>query len=320
MTNIRKCAIIGCGLVGATCAHSLTQSEIFSELVLIDQNRNKAEGDAMDLNDALPFLSPMRIYAGDWCDLADSSVIIIAAGANQKSGETRLDLVKKNTEMMRSVIKQIVKYNAEAILLVVTNPVDILTYVALKLSGFPASRVIGSGTVLDTARLKQLVGKRLRVDPRNVHTFVIGEHGDSELAVWSSANVSGIDLDEFCTLCGNCGDMECLYRIFEDVRDSAYKIISAKGATYYGIAEAVRHICETIVKGGDTIMPVSTLLNGQYGLDGLCLGIPSVVGRDGIKQTFEIPLDESEAKRLRESANTIKSILSSLNIEKSPVF
>ncbi len=319
MVNIRKCAVIGCGYVGASCAYSLLHSGIFSELVLIDVNESKAKGEAMDLTDALPYLSPATVYAGSYADTADCAVVIITAGANQKPGETRLDLVKRNSSIIRSVVTELVKYNTDGILLVVSNPVDILTYVTLKLSDLPPSRVIGSGTVLDTARLKQLVGEHLSVDPRNVHGFVIGEHGDSELAVWSSANASGIDLVKFCNICGKCEGMQNLYGLFGNVRDSAYRIIEAKGATYYGIAESVRRICEAIVRDEDSILPVSVLLTGEYDIENICLGIPSVVGRSGVKRTFEIPLNDYELKKLRDSADAVRAVISQLKPDAIPV-
>ena len=225
--NVRKCAIIGCGNVGATTAYALMKSGLFSEIVLIDSNKKKAEGEAMDLNHGLPFNSPSLIYAGDYPDIYDSYLIIITAGANQKEGETRLDLVKKNTAIFRSIIDNIVEYNKKAILLVVTNPVDVLTYVTLARSGYPASRVIGSGTVLDTARLKQLIGQSFEVDSRNVHSFIIGEHGDSELPVFSSANISGVDMEKYCDLSGK--KMTVLDSVYDDVKNSAYRIIEAKG-------------------------------------------------------------------------------------------
>ena len=197
MINIQKCAIIGCGFVGATVAYSLMKSEMFSEIVLIDIDKEKAEGEAADLNHGLPFIAPMEIYAGDYSDIADASIIIITAGANQKINETRLDLVKKNNKIFQTIIKNVTDYNHNGIIIVVTNPVDILTYATIAYSNFPKNKIIGSGTVLDTARLKYLMGRHLEIDPRNVHTFIIGEHGDSEVAVWSSANISGIDLDSY---------------------------------------------------------------------------------------------------------------------------
>lgn len=313
MLDQRKCAIIGCGNVGATTAFSLAQSKLFSELVLIDINQKRAIGEADDISHALPFISPMEIYAGDYSDLSDAKLIIITAGASQKPGETRTDLVKNNAKIFRSIVRNITIYNSAAIILVVTNPVDILTQVTLKLSGFPKHRVIGSGTVLDTSRLKYLVGRHLNVDPRNVHSFIIGEHGDSELAVWSSANVSGVDLDKFCESCHDHCSQRALRSIFDDVRTSAYRIIEAKGATYYAIAESVRRIVSAIMLDEKAILPLSTYLEGEYDIDGVCLGVPCVVGEGGIKQVLEIPLDESERAKLLASAKKIKAIASSLD-------
>lgn len=312
MLNLRKCAIIGCGNVGATTAYSLIQSGLYSELVLIDVNQQKANGEAMDLNHSLPFLQPMQVYAGSYQDLTDASMIIITAGANQKPGQTRIDLVRQNARIFSSIVGEIVKVNTEAILLIVTNPVDILTYVTLKQSGFPPERVIGSGTVLDTGRLKQLVGQHLGVDSRNVHSFIIGEHGDSELAVWSSANVSGIDLDEFCGNCVTGCRTERLYPLYEEVKNSAYRIIEAKGATYYAIAEAIKRIISAIVRDENTILPVSTYVNGHYGLNDICLGLPSVVGRGGVKEVLEIPLNEEEREKLMQSATALRRVLDEL--------
>lgn len=306
MLNLQKCAIIGCGNVGATCAYTLMHSGILSEIVLLDANAKKAEGEAMDLNHALPFLSPMRICAGTYEDLADCGIIIIAAGAGQTKGETRIDLLKKNRAILRTILDSIKPVNTEAILLLVSNPVDILTYIALDLSGFDPHRVIGSGTVLDTARLKFLVGRMLQVDSRNVHTFIIGEHGDSELPVWSSANVSGIDLYGFCKISGVPDYQNQLDRMFMEVRTSAYKIIENKGATYYAIAEAVLRIVDSIVRDQDSILPVSTLVEGHYGLSDICLGVPSVIGADGVKNVLDIPLSQAEYADLHTSAKALK--------------
>ncbi len=317
MLNERKCAIIGCGFVGATTAYTLMQSGMFSEMVLIDLDRKKAEGEAADLGHGLPFHAPMDIYAGDYSDLTDCFLIIITAGANQKPGETRIDLVRRNAAVFRSIVSQITKYNRDGILLVVTNPVDILTHITCKLSGFPPERVIGSGTVLDTARLKYLIGKRLGVDSRNVHSFIIGEHGDSELPVFSSANISGIDLGQFCDtgtqyrLCDAC-DPQSLYELFEDAKNSAYHIIESKGATYYAIAESVKRIVSAIVKDENTILPVSAHLDNYYGISDLCLGVPCVVGKSGIKNVLEIPLDDRELSLLRESAEKLRGIIDEL--------
>ena len=313
MLNMQKCAVIGCGNVGATCAYTLMQNGIFSEMVLIDVNKQKAEGEAMDLNHALPFLSPMKIYAGDYSALSDCGIVLIAAGANQLPGETRMDLLNKNTKILHSIIKEIKSVCTESIIIMVTNPVDILTFVALKDSGFDPSRVIGSGTVLDTARLKFLVGRMLQVDSRNVHTFIIGEHGDSELAVWSSANISGIDLPDFCRINGVRNYRKNLDSMFEEVRNSAYKIIENKGATYYAIAAAVERIVESIVRNEESILPVSTMVEGHYGLNDVCLGIPAIIGNTGVSSVLDIPLSDEEYSALHASANSLKEAIKKLD-------
>lgn len=309
--NRQKCAVIGCGFVGASIAFSLTESGMFSEMVLIDVNRNKAEGEAMDLSHGLPFASPMKIYAGDYNELKDCFLIIITAGTSQREGETRLDLVHRNVEIFKSIIPQITAVNNEAVILVVSNPVDILTYVTLKISGFPSNRVIGSGTVLDTARLKYLLGERLGVDSRSVHAFIIGEHGDSELAVWSGANVSGIDIEDFCTISGNnnCG---MIYNIYEDVKNSAYEVIAKKGATYYAIAMTVRRIVKAIIRNEHSVMPVSCYTDGHYGINDVCIGIPAIVGENGIEKVLDIPLSKEENEQLLLSVDTLKNVLSEI--------
>ena len=309
MVNIQKCAIIGCGFVGATTAFTLIEHGVFSELVLIDANNKKAEGEAMDLNHGIPFAKPVKVYAGNYDDLSDCSLIIIAAGANQKPGETRIDLVKKNTAILKSIIPEITRRNKECILLILSNPVDILTYITLKISGFPKNRVIGSGTVLDTARLKYLLAEHLSVDSRNVHAFIIGEHGDSELAVWSSANISGIDLKDFCGLCGKCTSMENIYNLYNNVRESAYKIIDSKGATYYAIAMATLRIVECIVRDEKSVIPVSTLVEGEYGINDVCMGLPSIVGKNGVERILEIPLNKNETENLLNSSREINEYI-----------
>lgn len=312
--NPRKAAIVGCGSVGASIAFRFLQQGLFSQLVLLDLSRDKAEGEAMDLRDGLPYGAAMEITAGGYDDLDDCALIVITAGVNQKPGETRLDLIGKNTEILRSVLKEITARAFGGILLVVSNPVDVLTYVAWKLSGYPRERVIGSGTVLDTGRLKQLLGAELQVDSRNIHAFIIGEHGDSELAVWSEANVSGLALEDFCRIRGKrlaAGDRERLYR---EVRDSAYEIIRRKGATYYGIAMAVGRIAESIVKNDHAVLPVSAVLEGQYGLDGLALSLPSIVGRKGLREILEIPLNREERQALEASAEQMREAIGSLKL------
>jgi len=311
--NKQKCAVIGCGFVGASIAFSLVQEEMFSELVLIDINQTKAEGEAMDLSHGLPFVHPMKIYAGTYADLADCFLIIITAGAGQRPGETRLELVRKNVEIFRDMIPQITAVTQDARLLIVSNPVDVMTYAAWKLSGYPPEHVIGSGTVLDTARLKYLLGAHLGVDSRSVHAFIIGEHGDSELAVWSSANISGVDLDSFCDICGAC-DGETLHRLYEDVRTSAYKVIEKKGATYYAIALAVTRIARAIVREEHSVLPVSAYVNGHYGVSDVYFGVPSIVGADGVEKVLDIPLDASEQQQLEHSVQTLKDVIAGLDL------
>lgn len=312
MINIQKAAVVGCGFVGSTIAYALMQKGTFSELVLLDANHAKAEGEAMDISHGLPFAHAMDIREGDYEDIADASVVIITAGANQKPGETRLDLVQKNAAIMRSIIREIKRVKCEGILLIVSNPVDILTQVALEESGFPKERVIGSGTVLDTARLKYLVSEKLKVDSRNVHAFIVGEHGDSELAVWSCANIYGIGLEDFAKMRGYSEFEKEKDEIYHAVRDSAYEIIERKGATYYGIGMAAARIAESIVRDSHTVAPVSVSLNGEYGLSGLCLSIPTVIGRDGAEQILEINFSEEENRKLRESADELKNVLAQL--------
>lgn len=263
----------------------------------------------MDLNHALPFLSPMRICAGTYEDLADCGIIIIAAGAGQAKGETRIDLLKKNRAILRTILDGIKPVNTEAILLLVSNPVDILTYIALDLSGFDPHRVIGSGTVLDTARLKFLVGRMLQVDSRNVHTFIIGEHGDSELAAWSSATVSGVPINTFCEMRGHFNHDEATERIAENVKNSAYEIIAKKKATYFGVAMAVRRICEAIIRDEKSILPVSNLMHGEFGISDISLSMPAIVGAHGVENRIPITLDEEETEKLQSSAGTLKKII-----------
>lgn len=314
MVDMNKCAVIGCGFVGASSAFSLVESGLFNEMVLIDVNKNKAEGEAMDLSHGLAFAKPMEIYAGDYKDLSNAGVIIITAGAGQKPGETRMDLVNKNVAIFKTMIPRIVEYNKEAILLVVSNPVDILTWVTLKLSGYPANRVIGSGTVLDSARLKYLLSRHLNVDPRSVHAYIIGEHGDSELAVWSSANISGVPLNKFCELRGYDEHEKNRKILSDEVKNCAYEIIERKGATYYGIALSVRRICECIVRDEHSILPVSSLIQGHFGLENICMGAPSLVGMNGVEEVLDIELDENEQKELLKSANALREVLESLTI------
>jgi len=305
----RKVVIIGCGFVGAACAFALMQSGLFSEIVLIDSDHAKAEGEALDISHGVPFAKPVKIYAGSYDDVRDASMIILSAGANQKAGETRLDLVHKNIEVFEAVLPQIQKSGFKGILLVVTNPVDILTTVAQRYAGLPENKVFGSGTVLDTARLKYELGKHLNVDPRSVHAFIIGEHGDSEIAAWSSANVSGIELNRFCQMRGHLHSKKTMQKIAEDVKNSAYEIIEKKKATYYGIAMAVKRICEAVVRDEKSILPISSMIHNMYGVDGVCLSMPAIVGKDGVETLVPIKLNDDESEKLKKSAEMLKNVL-----------
>lgn len=312
--DTRKAAMIGCGFVGSASAFALMQSGLFSELVLIDANRDKAEGEAMDIAHGLPFAGQMKIYAGDYDDIVDAAVIIVTAGAAQKPGETRLDLVNKNVNIFKSIIPEIAKRNYKGILLIVANPVDILTYTAVKLSGLPENRVIGSGTVLDTARLKYALGEHLEVDSRSVHSFIIGEHGDSEIVAWSSTNVSGIPVNDFCELRGHFNHEEAMHRIADDVKNSAYDIIEKKGATYYGIAMSVKRICECIMRDEKSILPISSMMHGEYGISDICLSMPTVVGREGVETRVPIQLNEQEESALSASAEQLSKVAAQLDL------
>ena len=312
--NHKKAVMVGCGFVGSASVFALMQSGLFTEIVLIDADKKKAEGEAMDISHGIPFASPMKIYAGDYDAVSDAAIVIISAGAGQKPGETRLDLVNKNVAIFKSIIPEITKRNFAGILLIVANPVDILTHVAIKLSGFPENRVIGSGTVLDTARLKYTLGEHLSVDSRSVHAFIIGEHGDSEVVSWSSANVSGVPLSEVCEMRGHYKHKEDTEEIAVAVKNSAYEIINRKHATYYGIAMSVKRICEVIMRDEKSILPVSHMIHGVYGIEGVTLSMPAIVGADGVESDIPINLNGEEALKLKESADALKQIADKLEL------
>ncbi|TYQ15506.1 UNVERIFIED_CONTAM: L-lactate dehydrogenase [Acetivibrio alkalicellulosi] len=311
---IKKVTVIGAGFVGSTTAYTLMISGLVSEIVLIDINTEKAEGEVMDMNHGMPFVRPVKIYSGSYSDCAGSDIIIITAGANQKKGETRIDLVKRNTEIFRGIVGEVIKYSTDSILLVVTNPVDILTYVTYKLSGFPKNKVIGSGTVLDSARFRYLIGDHVGVDTRNVHAYILGEHGDTEVATWSLTNIAGIPMEMFCNECGKCKSGSTKEEIYENVKNAAYQIINKKGATYYAVALAVRRIVEAIVRNEDSILTVSSLLEGQYGLSDVCLSVPTLVNKDGIDKVLTVPLNSEEKNKLLASGNSLKEIINSIDL------
>ncbi len=308
-----KVSIIGAGFVGSTTAYTLMMSGLVSQIIIVDIDGKKAEGEAMDLNHGVSFVSPVQITAGTYADCHNSDIVIISAGANQKPGETRLDLIKKNTEIFKSIIPQVVKYCEDAILLVVTNPVDILTYVTLKISGLPQERVIGSGTVLDTSRFKFLLSEHTGIDIRNIHTYILGEHGDSEVAAWSLTNIAGIKMDEFCRYCSKC-DGHSKEEIYEKVKNAAYNIIERKGATYYAVAMGVKRIVECILRNEHSILTVSSLINNLYGINDICLSLPTIVTEKGILKILELPLAATEIDLLKESANILKKSLNEINI------
>jgi L-lactate dehydrogenase len=304
-----RVAIVGAGNVGATYAYALLLNRLSSEIVLIDANRAKAEGEAMDLNHAMPFAHPTRIWAGDFADCGGAAITVLTAGANQRPGETRLDIVARNSEIWRQLIPQIVRHNPEGILLVATNPVDVLTYAALQLSGLPAERVIGSGTVLDTARFRYLLSQHFRVDARSVHAFMIGEHGDSEVPVWSLANIAGMKLEDFCRAQGMEFSGALRQKIYEQTRDAAYQIIERKGATYYGVAAGLIAITAAILRDQNSVFSVSTLIRDYYGINDICLSLPAVVNRRGVDRVLRLELDAAETAGLQRSAEVLQGTI-----------
>jgi L-lactate dehydrogenase len=309
-----KIVIVGAGAVGASAAYALMIGGVAAEIVLIDVNEAKAEGEAMDLMHGSPFVRPVTVRSGNYPDCAGASIIVITAGSAQRPGETRLDLVKRNADIFGQMIPQIVAAAPEAILLIVSNPVDILTYVSLKLSGLPASRVIGSGTVLDTARLRALLGHRLNVDPRSVHGYVIGEHGDSEVVVWSRATVAGLPVEEFCHQRGIVYNASLREDIGTQVRRAAYEIIARKGATYYAIGLGIRHTVESILRDQNTILTVSTLMTGQFGMQDICLSLPSIVDHGGVEGVLLPDLSPDELIALQHSATVLHQVATSVGL------
>jgi L-lactate dehydrogenase len=310
-----RVAIVGLGNVGSTFAYALLLSGLASEIVLIDVNRKKAEGEAMDLNHAVPFSHPTKVWAGDYSDCAGAPITVLTAGAPQLPGETRLGLVKKNAAIWRDIVPQVARQNPEGILLIATNPVDVLTYAAWKLSGLPAQHVIGSGTILDTARFRYLLSQHLGVDARSVHAYIIGEHGDSEVPVWSLANIAGMRLPDFFKAQGVSYDPAAMENIFVQTRDAAYRIIERKGATYYAVAAGLMRIAQAILRNQKTVLSVSSLIHDYYGLGEVCLSLPTVVDRGGVEQVLRLQLAEAEIEKLRHSGQILRNTIQSLNLE-----
>jgi L-lactate dehydrogenase len=300
-----KVAVVGAGAVGATAAYALMIDGIGDEILLVDVNEAKAEGEAMDLAQGAPFLGRVTIRAGKYADCAGAQLIVVTAGAAQRPGESRLELVKRNTEIFRNMMPQIARAAPDAVLLIVANPVDILTYMTLEFSGFPPARVIGSGTVLDTARLRALISQRLHVDPRSVHAYVIGEHGDSEVVVWSRATVAGMPIHEFCDQRGTPCDAEMQAEIAHQVRRAAYEIIQRKGATFYAIGLGIRYISEAILRDQNTVLSVSTLMTGEFGVSDMCLSLPTIVSRSGVDKVLVPALNDEETAAFRRSGQVL---------------
>jgi L-lactate dehydrogenase len=313
MWKSRKVVIVGAGAVGSTFAFALAQKGLADEICLMDVNHNFAEGQVLDLAHGLPFYPPVQIQVGTNADYADAQVIVITAGAKQAPGESRLDLIQKNAAIIAGIVDQIVAQQSQAILLVTTNPVDILTHVALKRSGWPKSRVIGSGTVLDSSRFRYLLGQHCKVDVSNVHAYILGEHGDSEFAAWSMTHVAGVPVDEYCAKYGPAIPwLHAREAIVQDVKDSAYHIINYKGSTYYAIGMALTRIVGTILQDQNSILTVSTYLDGEYGIKDVCLSVPCLVGQEGIKQIVEAKLTPSEQALLLKSASILGDALKQL--------
>jgi L-lactate dehydrogenase len=308
-----KVAVVGSGFVGSTTAYALAISGTANEIVLIDKNADKALGDALDISHGVPLINPVDVYSGDYSDARDAKIIIISAGANSKPGGTRLDLVHKNTAVLKDIIPKLLNVNSDAIYLIVTNPVDILTYVTQKISGLPPGRVIGSGTLLDSSRFRYLLSKHCNIDPRNIHGYMIGEHGDSELAAWSITNIAGLPIDEYCNLCGDACDKSARKEIETRVVRAAYEIIQRKGATYYAVALAVRRIAECILRDERSILSVSSLLSGQYGIKDVCISLPSIVGIHGVEKVLELPISDEEVALFKKSANILSGIIKEIN-------
>lgn len=317
-SQLTKIAIIGTGHVGASCAYALQLRGLASEIVLVDADRERAEGEAMDINHGSLFTQSVRVRAGEASDCRDAGIIVLTAGASQKPGESRLDLLKRNAALSRRLVPQLVRHNKDAILIVVSNPVDVLTYVAWQASGLPAGKVIGSGTILDTARFRYLLSQHFSIEPRSIHAYVIGEHGDSQIPVWSLANIAGMKLNQYCRLNGRVMDSKIRAQIAGDTRRAAYEIIQRKGATYYAIAAGVARIIEAMVRGENSVLTVSSAASGRHGLDDVALSLPSVISRGGIASTLELPLSQSEKARLQKSARILKEAIRSLSAEAEP--
>lgn len=310
--QLTRIAIVGTGHVGATCAYALQLLGHASEIVLINANYERAEGEAMDINHGSLFARPVRVWAGDYDDCKEADIIVLAAGASQKPGETRLDLLKRNAVICENIMPQVVQYTRDAILIVVSNPVDVLTYVACKASQLPAQQVIGSGTILDTARFRYLLSQHFGIEPRSIHAYIIGEHGDSQVPAWSLANIAGIRLDDYTRLNNKPLEKSQREEIARNTRLAAYEIIRRKGATYYAIAAGLVRIIEAIVRDENSVLTISSLLQDKHGLNDICLSLPCIVNRHGIRETMGLPLSFEEQLGLENSAGIVREAIKSL--------
>lgn len=307
--KVTRVALIGAGAVGSSFAYQMSTAGLCEELVIIDVNKAKAEGEAMDLNHGTPFSSsPMRIWAGDYMDCREAEVVVITAGAPQKPGETRLDLVAKNALIMKEMIRQIMDSGFDGLIVVASNPVDIMAHLAWKYSDLPKSRVFGSGTVLDTARLRQMLGEYFHIDSRNAHAYILGEHGDTEFAAWSNSRIYGKTIDELLAEDDRYSQAD-LDQIYINVRDAAYHIIERKGATYYAIGLGLVRIVRAILGNENCLLTVGAYVDGQYGISGIHIGVPAIINRQGVREIIEVSLTEEEMKKFHHSADVLRQTL-----------
>lgn len=313
-----KVGVIGSGLVGATAAYAMVMRGVARQITLVDLNAQRALAEADDIFHAVPFAHPVQVQPGDYADLADCRVVVIAAGVSQRPGESRLDLLQRNAAVFHQIVPKVLRYAPGAILLVATNPVDIMTHLAAyyaQEAGAPANHVIGTGTTLDTARFRALLGRKLDVDPQHVHAYVLGEHGDSEVLTWSLVSVGGIPLDDFCRLQNLAVCAEDRQEIDDQVRNAAYRIIAGKGATYYGVGSAIARITEAVLRDQRAVLTVCSPMDEVAGVKDVTLALPHIIGGDGNLATLEPALDENETLALQNSATLLRSVLDKLNLE-----
>ena len=308
----RRVVVIGAGAVGTTYIYSLMDHGLADEIVLIDIDKKRVEGEVMDLSHGAPFIPPVRVRGGEYSDCAGANIVVITAGAKQVPGQSRLDLIRKNAAIVKTICEEIKKVGSEGVIVMVTNPVDTLTQVAIETLGWERGRIIGSGTVLDTARFRYMLSSHCGIDSRNVHGYILGEHGDSEVAAWSMTTIGGMQIDNYCKMCGTCDWKDTHQAIAEQVRKSAYHIIDYKGSTYYGIGLSLVRISGTILRNEHSVLTVSSMLKGEYGIDGVCLSVPCVIGENGIERVIEAKLRENEMSELRKSAETLREVYLSI--------